>query len=67
MPQTPIVERAFELACSGRYMRVQEIRDQLTVEGYESLGAWFSSDQFKQSLLKACADAPARRVQRGAE
>lgn len=65
MHTTPgIVERAFELARSGRYLNVQEIIRRLKQEKYDNVEAHLSGTGFRrelQALIRAtkAASTPA--------
>jgi hypothetical protein len=56
------VERAFELARSGRYANVQEIAATLKRERYESVDAHLAGPSIRQSLRLRCESARTRSV-----
>ena len=54
---TPILERAFELARTGRYRRVQEIRDRLRQEGYQNANYVLAGPSLTAQLRQLCAQS----------
>ncbi len=53
----PVVERAFELAKSGEYTGIREIRERLSREGYTQDEARLYGRELAKSLLRLCAEA----------
>jgi hypothetical protein len=59
---TSTIERAFELARSGSYAAIADIRRQLKIEGFSSVDQHFSAPTLVRqlrALLPAPAPAPA--------
>jgi hypothetical protein len=56
-PQTPLLERAYQLARSGLCVSLTEIRAQLRHEGYEQVHTQTSSSWITVPLLRMCAEA----------
>ncbi len=56
-PQTPILERAYQLARSGRCISLTEIRAQLRHEGYERVHTQTSTSWVTVPLRRMCAEA----------
>jgi hypothetical protein len=54
-PQTSIIERAYELAASGAYATVGEVKSQLKAEGYASVDGHFAGAALYGALRKLCA------------
>jgi len=52
-----IIERAYELAASGRYHDVEDIRRCLSLEGYLNVLEHTAGGHIRQALLGLCRDA----------
>jgi len=64
-PNVGIIERAFQLARSGEYASVAEIRQKLDQEGYPNIQAHLASRTLITALRKLCsASAPVDLVPR---
>ena len=53
------IERAFELARSGEFRAVEEIRKQLLKERHDQVDSHLSGPMIRRQLRRACADARA--------
>ncbi len=62
-PRRPTVERAFELARSGRYRHMREIRKQLVREGCDDVDRHLAGTGLRKQLLGAAAEARANSFQ----
>jgi hypothetical protein len=63
MTQRPsLVERAFELAGSGRFSRTDDIARALLAEGYLDVRAQLDSAVLRRQLNQLCRTARARAV-----
>jgi len=56
-PPKPLVERAFELARSGAFTRVETIERALYEEGYARGSAHWNSGTLRRQLRRACLTA----------
>jgi len=54
MPEKPILERAFELARSGRYARMKDLEKALTAEGYSRADPHMHSPTVRMQLRRLC-------------
>ena len=61
------IERAFELASTGYFQRVEEIRRAVTREGYPEshLDGPFLSKQLREAIKKAREERQGARAERG--
>lgn len=60
-PHKPLVERAFELARSGRFRQIEDIERVLSKEGYPKASPHWNSGTLRKQLREACrkaAEAP---------
>jgi hypothetical protein len=55
--QTPIIERAFQLARSGEYQNWVEVSSRLRGEGYMNVDSHFGGTMLKKQIGTACKDA----------
>ncbi len=55
--QTPIVERAFELASSGLYANVTEVQKALKAEGYTNIMGHTEPRTVRRQLAKLCVES----------
>lgn len=55
MPEQPILERAFELARSGRYMTMKELEKALVAEGYARSDPHMHSPTVRAQLRRICS------------
>lgn len=55
--QTPIVQRAFELASSGQYANVTELQKGLKSEGYSNIMGYTEPRAVRRQLAKLCVEA----------
>jgi hypothetical protein len=55
--QKHIVERAYELASSGDFSDLADIRQVLSREGYSNVAAHFAGMTFRNELLAKCRQA----------
>lgn len=55
--QTPIVQRAFELASSGLYANVTEVQKALKSESYTNIMGYTEPRAVRRQLAKLCADS----------
>jgi len=62
-PVTPLVERAFELARSGRFPDVTQIERALGDEGYPKSSPHWNSTTLRRQLRETCRKAVAERQQ----
>ncbi len=60
MLETGIIERAFELARSGRFKKVDEIQRALKREGYGRAEGHLSGRLIRTQLRRACDEAAER-------
>jgi len=58
-PHKPLVERAFELARSGRFKQVEDIERVLSKEGYPKASPHWNSGTLRKQLRDACRKASA--------
>jgi hypothetical protein len=56
-PPPPIIERAYELARSGKFTGVREICEHLFAEGYRDLDLHFEGAGLRADLARACRRA----------
>ena len=56
-PLKPLLERAFELARSGQYSKVEDIERKLGDEGYPKTSAHWNSTTLRKQLREACQKA----------
>jgi hypothetical protein len=56
-PPPPIIERAYELAQSGKFAGVREICEHLFAEGYRELDLHFEGAGLRADLARACRRA----------
>jgi hypothetical protein len=54
-PETSIIERAYQLARSGAYATVGEVKSQLRAEGYTNVDGHFTGAALYGALRKLCA------------
>jgi hypothetical protein len=54
-PQSSIIERAYQLARSGSYATVGEVKSQLKAEGYANVDGHFAGAALYSALRKLCA------------
>ena len=60
----PIIERAYELAKSGRFRQVREIERQLKIEGYRGFYADMAGPHLRRTLRSLCLqNAPTESAQ----
>jgi hypothetical protein len=60
-PRPPIIERAYELAASGRFSGVKEISARLVIEGYEQVDLHCEGRAaLHAALLRICREAQGR-------
>jgi hypothetical protein len=52
-----IIERAYQLARSGEFASVGQIKDRLKTEGYTCIALHFSGKSLQRSLLQLCSDS----------
>jgi hypothetical protein len=57
MPSTAILERAFELARSGHYETLEQIRRRLVRERFEDVDQHLSGSLIRNQLRKALLDS----------
>ncbi len=57
MPSTAILERAFELARSGHYETLEQVRRRLVRERYEDVDQHLSGSMLRNQLRKALIEA----------
>lgn len=57
--ETPVLERAFELARSGRFLSTKELMKALSAEGYAKGDAQLQSPSVRLQLRRLCAAARA--------
>ena len=55
--QTPIVERAFELASSGLYANVTEVQRALKTEGYTNIMGHTEPRTVRRQLANLCTES----------
>ncbi len=65
MFETGIIERAFELARSGRFKKVDEIQRALKREGYGRADGHLSGRLIRTQLRRACDEAAQRPANAG--
>ena len=53
------IERAFELARTGKFHSVEEIRKRLLKEHHDQVDSHLSGPMIRRQLRRACADARA--------
>lgn len=51
MPQEGIVQRAFELAQSGEYRSITDVKRRLKAEGFDNIEAYFAGRAIKKQLM----------------
>ncbi len=56
-PHKPIIERAFELARSGAFVKVRDLEKVLYAEGYPKNSHQLVSPTLRKQLLTVCKDA----------
>ena len=59
MPQIHVVERAFQLARSGQFRNLPEIRLRLHAEGYDGITAHLGGPSIKKQITSLCSSAGA--------
>lgn len=66
MTHVPLIERAFELAQSGRFTSVSEVDRALRDEGYQTLGQLSGFDIRRRltSLCRGLGNVPAKPARR---
>ena len=57
----PIAERAFELAASGKFASIQQIRRALEAEGYERIKAHTSGPSIMKQLKALCVSSDEKK------
>lgn len=56
-PKTPIIERAYQLARSGRYGTILDLKAALRAEGHERIDQHFAGRGLVRALAKLMAEA----------
>ena len=57
LSRKPLLERAFELAGSGEYAGVREIRQRLSHEGYANVEGQLFGPELGKPLARLCREA----------